>query len=454
MKRFILYFLWLFMWIHVEAQTIQVTDSIIQPGCYNAADGAILLDISGTNPPFTILWSNGVSTRKMYGLESGTYSVTISDLAGNQLVENYVLINPIAPVISFTISPVSLLGGQDGAIQAVLLSPDAGNSYAWSNGSTVLNQSSLSAGRYALQITDSLGCTYDTSVYINSPIPAEFQVYKTNDSTIYSFADTVQIGLDGIIPPYGSLIGLFLDSLGTSVCRGFTHYQPGMKEIICYGGEGLANFEHLDVLVYNPNLQTSISCRAGWQGYYYELMYAVPNKNPIKVIIGFEDYFQVAQFSTGWDTFGLSLLPDNDSVAAHFGTMTELILLKDETGKAFWPQYNIHTLEKLELQKGYILKLSAATSIQIPGSYIFPENMPLFVRKGENLFANYSNFTIPINEMSIAFPNTTPLSFIQAGTGHIYWPIYMLNTITMYSGKAFKISMTSDYVYYLPPAKY
>lgn len=441
------------MWMHVEAQTIQVTDSIIQPVCHDESNGAILLEISGTNPPFTILWSNGVSTKKIYGLDPGNYSVTISDQAGNQLIENYTLINPIKPSFSFTVSPVSLLGALDGAIQAVLLSPDAGNNYAWSNGSIVLNQSSLSAGRYALQITDSLGCTYDTSVYINSPIPAEYQVYKTNDSTVYSFADTVQIGLDGITPPYGSLIGLFFDSLGTSVCRGFTHYQPGMKEIICYGGEGLANFEHLDVLVYNPNLQTSISCRAGWQGYYYELLYKVVNANPIQVVIGYEQYYQVAQLRASKDLFCLTVNPTVSSVDILLGNNTQLLYLKDENGNVYWPQYNINTVGSLEVGKGYLTNCLTPTSFQIPGTYLYPENISFYVNTGWSIFPylaeNENN-----NYIEEYMPMTTPILFLKSSIGLLYWAQYNLNTIQISSGEAYQINMSSPYVYYFPPSNY
>lgn len=54
--------------------------------CINSGDGAINLDIFGTNPgPFTYQWSNGATTQDIVNLNSGHYYVTIIDAGSNCL---------------------------------------------------------------------------------------------------------------------------------------------------------------------------------------------------------------------------------------------------------------------------------------------------------------------------------------------------------------------------------
>ncbi len=63
--------------------SISINCNVYHVSVIGGNDGSIDLTVSGSNPPYTFLWSNGETTEDIFNLTSGYYSVTIMDSMQN-----------------------------------------------------------------------------------------------------------------------------------------------------------------------------------------------------------------------------------------------------------------------------------------------------------------------------------------------------------------------------------
>lgn len=135
--------------------------------CSGSADGAISATTSGGSAPYSYNWSNGGTTANLTGLAAGTYTLTITDLNGCELVANSTVNATLAIVLDTTVTGTSVVGANDGSIDVTVTGGAAPYTYAWSNAATTANVSNLTAGLYTVTVTDANGC--NTSLTVNVP---------------------------------------------------------------------------------------------------------------------------------------------------------------------------------------------------------------------------------------------------------------------------------------------
>lgn len=134
------------------------------PKCPGDTDGMITAGANGGTGPYLFNWSNGTPTASNTGLGAGTYTLTIYDANGCDLVLTQVLTDP--EPIAIALDSVQHPGqGQSNGFIGVSVSGGAGSyQFNWTqNGnpfaSGTPNLSNIPAGEYALIVTDSAGCT-------------------------------------------------------------------------------------------------------------------------------------------------------------------------------------------------------------------------------------------------------------------------------------------------------
>jgi len=185
------------------------------------ANDSVVLTASANGTGISYLWNTGQIGSTIYPNSSGQYIVTATNAngcSGSDTVEiNFE--SPIIPSIS-TINEtcVSCCDGEIG------LSATGGNgsfTYAWSNGSTSANQSSLCPGTYTVTITDAVsGCTEVASATISAFSCAYISGFITQDApaVVYLIEEN-----GGVLSAVDSMI---LDSVGAyyfQACPG-TYY--------------------------------------------------------------------------------------------------------------------------------------------------------------------------------------------------------------------------------------
>lgn len=193
--------------------------------CFGSSDGSIDLNVNGGSPVYTYNWSNGSNFQDLVGLSAGTYSATITDINGCQIISTITLVQPAALVSNALVSVYAggynLSGcGQNGWIDLSVMGGNGGYIYAWANGLNSQDISTLSAGSYAVTVTDMNGCQTDLDTVLNQPpgLISTTQVttdYNGEDISCFGESDgAITVNIVGGTPTYSYE---WLDSLGNMI---------------------------------------------------------------------------------------------------------------------------------------------------------------------------------------------------------------------------------------------
>lgn len=121
------------------------------PTCFGYNDGRARIIVSGTNTPFSFLWSNGMTTDSISGIGAGKYSVMISDKDNCKQTDSALIMNPPGVRSTFQIDkPISCFDSANGRGHIAIIGTPRPYAYSWThNSSTDSFLDSLSAGIYS-----------------------------------------------------------------------------------------------------------------------------------------------------------------------------------------------------------------------------------------------------------------------------------------------------------------
>ncbi len=150
--------------------------------CAGDSGGYVDAYATGGVEPYTYNWSNGVAGAHNAALVAGTYTVTITDIQGCELIMDTTLIAPTALTVTGSGTDVSAQGASDGEATATTTGGVEPYIYNWNNGVAGDTITGLSAGSYTTTVTDANGCTAETMVTITDPCEILFvDVFVTNN---------------------------------------------------------------------------------------------------------------------------------------------------------------------------------------------------------------------------------------------------------------------------------
>lgn len=130
--------------------------------------GFISAFVTGGISPYTYLWSNGATTDSIFGLSSGTYTVTVNDLSCSTTTSGIVGLGTPSSIQIVQVNNVSCNGLVNGSVN-ISVTGVAPFSFLWSNGKTTEDTSNVSAGVYTVTVTNSLSCTKTLSINVTEP---------------------------------------------------------------------------------------------------------------------------------------------------------------------------------------------------------------------------------------------------------------------------------------------
>ncbi len=166
-----------------EPDSFNVYPSIHDVTCAGSNNGKILLDsVTGGVTPYTYAWSNDSTNDLIVGLSPGTYSLTVTDVEGCSISEQYQIDEPAPLTITSQVYAASCLTCANGFIEVTTSGGITPYDYLWSNGSKQSTTGSLARGSYVLTVTDGNGCKETKNYEVNLIAPAIISYNPANGS--------------------------------------------------------------------------------------------------------------------------------------------------------------------------------------------------------------------------------------------------------------------------------
>ena len=186
-----------------NALEIEITHQDVS--CHSDNDGSASVSISGGTSPYSILWSNGVTTADNPNLYPGTYSVTVTDNNGCSLTDDVTLVKIPSPrIIDVITQDVKCHGGSDGEAQVVYdttgLEPFT---FQWSSSQSNSDTAvGLSSGNHSVTIIDANNCADTATFIINEPSAVQIQGNGPDDPVCIGQQVDISAQASGGTPPY------------------------------------------------------------------------------------------------------------------------------------------------------------------------------------------------------------------------------------------------------------
>ncbi|MBP5994765.1 MAG: gliding motility-associated C-terminal domain-containing protein [Crocinitomicaceae bacterium] len=190
---------------NVAAQCPTLSAVVNTSICAGQSTGGIDVSLTGGSSPFSYSWTNGATTQDLSNVIDGTYTCTVTD--GNNCVVSItetIQSNQILTLEEIITNP-TCFGFNNGAINIVPGNGTQPYTYNWSNGSTIEDLSSITAGNYSVQVTDNNGCSISGAYTLTQPTLLSVTETHTNVLCFGQFNGTITTNVSGGTLPYSFL---------------------------------------------------------------------------------------------------------------------------------------------------------------------------------------------------------------------------------------------------------
>lgn len=210
-------------------------DEVSHISCYGMSDASIVAAAENVQQPALYMWSNGMTSTTLNGLDAGTYSVTVSDAWGCFGTASYRVVSPTAITMSSQVVNPHCYNSADGSISVEVGGGRPPYNYMWTNGSMSTSLINVRAGTYGLVVSDSEGCILRHDFTLSSPqmITIETEIV---DATCYGQANgTMTVTALGGVGHYMFGIGKNPTMQDDSI---FEHLAAGFYNVVASDANG------------------------------------------------------------------------------------------------------------------------------------------------------------------------------------------------------------------------
>ena len=152
---------------------------------------------------------------------------------------------------------------------------------------------------------------------------------------------------------------------------------------------------------------------------------------------------QYIQFEPGWNMWS-TYIEETGSMSTLFeGIEENVIIVKDQNGNVYWPEYALNSIGNLTIGEGYQIKVGDYAYLALSGSVV-PYNQEISLDAGWNIMGYLHQ---DLGDVVQFFePYSEDIVILKDEDGNVYWPEYQLNSIgNMLPGKGYQIKTLVDF---------
>lgn len=188
------------------ASVLKIDSSLITPvSCYGNRDGYARIFVSGGTKPYQIKWNDPLAQAGNLAnrLATGSYLININDSKGCTFQHQILITSPSLLQMNIQSRDLTCLNKNNGEMEIFPAGGVLPYQILWSDGSMDKKRINLSAGTYALTLSDANKCEMKDSVIINNPVnPLKITASQTYKGCYGQKENTVQTQISGGSPNY------------------------------------------------------------------------------------------------------------------------------------------------------------------------------------------------------------------------------------------------------------
>ncbi len=191
--------------INQPAQPLSVSVTKTDVICRGGSDGSATATAAGGTSPYSYSWNTtpvqtGLTAT---GLKAGVYTVTVVDDNGCRISSNVTILEPSTSLtLSSDVTDADCFGNATGAIDLMVSNATEPVTYVWNTGATDQDLAGIPAGTYSVVVTDSNGCSENSSITVGQPALLAASIQVTDVSCLGGNNGSANLTVTGGTSPY------------------------------------------------------------------------------------------------------------------------------------------------------------------------------------------------------------------------------------------------------------
>ncbi len=298
-----------------------------------------------------------------------------------------------------------------------------------------------------LKVTSNAG-NNEVTVYITKEqenLPAEWSFSETGNNATVVLPTEADPNINGTPLVNGDYIGVFTPA---GLCCGYAQWQGENLSLTVWGDDsqtgevdGFQSGEIISYKVYRLSESkewrtVTVAYSQGTGSYSADAFMVLSQFDVTDAVECTVDLVR------GWNMFSVNIDPvyaDIDSVMSDI--KEKIVLIKDDDGNTYVPDYGINTIGNMDFRWGYKGYLREAAELIVSGQSVDPST-PINLESGWSMISYLPDSSMDAAE-ALASINAE-LIIAKNGDGHTYVPAYAINTIgDMEPGEGYKVYLSS-----------